>query len=254
MNSKSSFLSVEDWDRQLCRQAEWLRPHRFLQYRHAGLVHAKSVLDLGCGTGRITVECSEKTSAQVTGLDFDPRKLEFARSLPGRIKWVEGSAFDLPFPDESFDIVLCHYVLLWLEDRERALSEVRRVLAPGGCFLILCEPDYNAAIEEPDLGIVDLYRKSLLREGADLSCGRKLPGMLSGAGMKGRVGVVNFSWEPDFWHRELKAEQDLRRKTWKDLVSPQKMEELFKKEEDSLDKGERFFWLPMFYALAKKKQ
>lgn len=114
-----------EFKQALVRQARVAKDHR--------------VLDLGCGTGTLTLLIKQAHSeAQVTGLDGDPKALEIARDKVARsglpITLDEGLAFDLPYPDNSFDRVfsglLFHH--LTREDKERTLKEVYRVLRPGG--------------------------------------------------------------------------------------------------------------------------
>jgi len=71
----------------------------------------------------------------VTGLDLNKGMLAVARTLPSEgaaINWIEGSALNLPFPAEKFDLVLCQLGLQFFPDQGRALREIRRVLAPSG--------------------------------------------------------------------------------------------------------------------------
>ena len=95
------------------------------------------VLDIACGTGAVTrLAAQYVTAGRVVGLDLNAGMLEVARALNtpevARIEWHEGSALDLPFPDESFDLVLCQLGLQFFPDRPVALREMRRVLAPNG--------------------------------------------------------------------------------------------------------------------------
>lgn len=94
------------------------------------------VLDVACGTGVVTRLVAGRlgSSGTVVGLDVNPGMLEAARSAsPGAtIDWREGSALELPFPDASFDIALCEQGLQFFPNRQVALREMHRVLAPGG--------------------------------------------------------------------------------------------------------------------------
>ena len=107
--------------------------------RQARVANNHQVLDLGCGTATLTLMIKQThPEAQVTGLDGDPKALEIARGKVARsgltIPLDEGMAFDLPYPDNSFDRVfsglLFHH--LTREDKVRTLKEVFRVLRPGG--------------------------------------------------------------------------------------------------------------------------
>lgn len=92
------------------------------------------LLDVACGTGIVARKAVGMVgdAGQVFGLDLNPSMLEIAQRLEPLIEWREGSAVDLPFPDQSFDVVTCQQGLQFFPDRLKAVSEMRRVLAPGG--------------------------------------------------------------------------------------------------------------------------
>lgn len=105
----------------------------------AGVGPGDSVLDLGAGTGTLAIwlkrRCPEAT---VTGLDADPHVLARARSKAAgagcEIDFVEGFSTELPFANDSFDVVLSSLFLhhLMPADKRSTLAEVQRVLKPGG--------------------------------------------------------------------------------------------------------------------------
>ena len=96
------------------------------------------VLDLACGTGIVArlVASLLGENGSVTGLDLNPNMLAVARAAAEReqrvINWHEGRAEQLPFPDNSFDLVLCQFGLMFFADGKAALAEIDRVLAKGG--------------------------------------------------------------------------------------------------------------------------
>jgi ubiquinone/menaquinone biosynthesis C-methylase UbiE len=95
------------------------------------------LLDIACGTGIVARMAAKRMgTGQVVGLDLNPGMLAVARSVPVEhhppIEWREGSALELPFPDGSFDVVLCQLGLQFFPNRPAALEEMFRVLAPGG--------------------------------------------------------------------------------------------------------------------------
>ena len=92
--------------------------------------NARNVLDLGAGTGKLTVRLVER-GLDVVAVDPIPEMLEVLRtSLPGTPALL-GSAEDIPLPDDSVDTVLVAQAWHWF-DPERATQEVSRVLRPGG--------------------------------------------------------------------------------------------------------------------------
>jgi demethylmenaquinone methyltransferase / 2-methoxy-6-polyprenyl-1,4-benzoquinol methylase len=94
------------------------------------------VLDACCGTGDLAIACAHE-GATVTGLDFSERMLERARRKAPEIEWVTGDALDLPIADGAFDGATVGFGVRNVEDLDRALRELRRVLRPGGRVGIL---------------------------------------------------------------------------------------------------------------------
>ena len=114
-------------------QRSWQRD-RFKVIR--GMVDGSvRVLDIGCGSSRIL-----QSLPQAVGLDMQIRKLRWLRA-PGR-QLVQGSLSELPFPDETFDAVICSEVIEHIAREDIDLSDMVRVLAPGG-LLVLGTPDYG---------------------------------------------------------------------------------------------------------------
>jgi demethylmenaquinone methyltransferase/2-methoxy-6-polyprenyl-1,4-benzoquinol methylase len=94
------------------------------------------VLDACCGTGDLAIAV-ERAGGRVTGLDFSPRMLERARRKSASIEWIEGDLLALPFEDGSFDAATVGFGVRNVDDLERALRELRRVLRLGGRLAVL---------------------------------------------------------------------------------------------------------------------
>jgi demethylmenaquinone methyltransferase/2-methoxy-6-polyprenyl-1,4-benzoquinol methylase len=94
------------------------------------------VLDACCGTGDLAIAAA-RAGGRVTGVDFSERMLERARRKAPELEWLQGDALALPFSDGSFDSATVGFGVRNLEDLERGLAELRRVLRPGGRVAIL---------------------------------------------------------------------------------------------------------------------
>ena len=106
-------------------------------------IHADSkILDCGCGPGGITIGLAKwAPDGQTVGIDIAAEQLErassFADSLGiSNVTFRQGSVFELPFENESFDIVFSHAVFCHIPRHEDALCEFMRVLRPGGLVAI----------------------------------------------------------------------------------------------------------------------
>jgi len=136
--------------------------HRFMPvYRYLAKQIAEdyastrsSCLDLGCGEGQITVELARITELEVTGLDIEPEVLELGRryaqecSMDGsRLHWVCADVHSLPYPENSFDLIVSRGSMPFWRDHVQATKEILRVLRPGGIAFIgggagrLCPPE-----------------------------------------------------------------------------------------------------------------
>jgi demethylmenaquinone methyltransferase / 2-methoxy-6-polyprenyl-1,4-benzoquinol methylase len=124
------------------------------------------VLDACCGTGDLAIACARE-GATVTGLDFSERMLERARRKATALEWVQGDALELPFDDASFDGATVGFGVRNVESLERGLTELRRVLRPGGTVGIL-------EITRPRGALAPFYR--LWFDGIVPLLGKVLPG------------------------------------------------------------------------------
>jgi SAM-dependent methyltransferase len=91
------------------------------------------VLEVGCGWGELAEWIARETGADVVAVDLSPRKVELARErgVDARLADVE----ELPFADETFDVVVAAWMLYHVPDLERGLAEIARVLRPGGTLV-----------------------------------------------------------------------------------------------------------------------
>ncbi|MBI5950692.1 MAG: 3-demethylubiquinone-9 3-O-methyltransferase [Chloroflexi bacterium] len=100
-------------------------------------LHGLSVLDLGCGGGILSEEFA-KAGCQVTGLDPSAPSLNAARAHASTqgltIDYRQGSGEKMPFETGQFDVVVCCDVLEHVDDLEKTIREVGRVVKPGGIF------------------------------------------------------------------------------------------------------------------------
>jgi arsenite methyltransferase len=114
------------------------------------LTGGDQLLDVACGSGASALLAAREFGASVTGIDYGEEAVlgataaAHAESLDDRVRFARGDAEDLALPDVSFDAVLCECSLCTFPDKERAVAELARVLAPGGRVAIsdvVVDPD-----------------------------------------------------------------------------------------------------------------
>jgi len=116
------------------------------------------VLDIACGTGVLAREAARRTgrSGHVAALDPNVGMLAVARGLAPGIDWRDGAAEALPFPDRSFDVVVCQFGLMFFSDRGKAIREMLRVMVPGGrCAVAVWDAIENAPAFAALVGLLD---------------------------------------------------------------------------------------------------
>lgn len=116
-----------------------------------------AVLEVAAGTGALTRQLAAvlPDEAAITATDLSAAMLEraAARGAVRPVDWRTADITDLPFPDATFDAVVCQFGLMFVPDRSRAFAESRRVLRPGGSWIFsvwddLGHNDFASAIVE----------------------------------------------------------------------------------------------------------
>lgn len=103
-----------------------------------GIKPHDNVLDLCCGTGDLAGLIKKiQPQACITGIDFSEKMLDIASDKYCDIRFFQGDATNLPYEDNSFDIVTMAFGLRNIQNAEKAVEEVYRVLKPNGKFLHL---------------------------------------------------------------------------------------------------------------------
>ena len=108
-----------------------------------GSTNPKNVLDIATGTGDLAINLAETTADEIIGLDISDGMLEVGRKkiaskhLSGKIKMVQADSEALPFENDTFDAITVAFGVRNFENLEKGLSEIYRVLKPGGIFVIL---------------------------------------------------------------------------------------------------------------------
>jgi ubiquinone/menaquinone biosynthesis C-methylase UbiE len=126
-------------------------PFTAILLEHANPQPGERVVDIACGTGVVARHAAPRvgTTGTIVAVDINPAMLTVGRSLPApegaTIEWREGSALELPLPNEAFDLALCQAGLQFVPDRLKALQEIHRTLRPGGrvALSVWRSPEYN---------------------------------------------------------------------------------------------------------------
>jgi SAM-dependent methyltransferase len=137
------FQNAEAYERIMGRWSRRLAPGLI---RFGGLRDGDRVLDGGCGTGSLTFTLPEFANVSaVVGLDLVEGYVEFAKSRNNdpRITFQQGDACNLPFEDKSFDRAYSMLVLHFIPDSVKAVSEMCRVVRPGGVITAAVWDEYG---------------------------------------------------------------------------------------------------------------
>ena len=176
-------MADESMVRNLEAQAIAIWPQERLMVEGYRLAPDINILDLGCGTGEITAKLAECfREATLLGLDLIESHLELARQrcrpFGDRVRFECGDALDLKQDDNSFDLAVCRHMIQAVSDPANVLSEMKRVIRPGGRLHVLAE-DYGM-IHMPSGGVdIDhFWHKGVIAYGddigTDLRIGRKI--------------------------------------------------------------------------------
>jgi ubiquinone/menaquinone biosynthesis C-methylase UbiE len=187
-----SVLSSHRW-RTAENSAAYLLPHLHSGHR---------LLDVGCGPGTITIDLAARVApGEVVGIDVADDVVVEATRAAGEatvenVSFARGDVYAIDAAADTFDVVHAHQVLQHLGDPIAALSELRRVLCPGG-LLAVRDSDYGAFMwAPPDVRLdrwMQLYHRVTERNGAQADAGRWLPAWVRAAGFDD-IEVSSSTW------------------------------------------------------------
>jgi ubiquinone/menaquinone biosynthesis C-methylase UbiE len=201
------------------KQRTFTKQGAFLQpYLTSGL----SVLDCGCGPGSMTLDIAELVKpGLVFGIDSSPIQIEQALSLQqqraiSNVSFTTGSAYQLPYPDEQFDVVFAHAILYHLQQPELALAEFRRVLKPNGLVALrdTCHSGDMMMPESANLAAVwDVIEKIFTYQGGNIYFGSQHKQVLLDQGFQD----ITLSYSYDTFASD--AEKDSICSYWKQFLT-----------------------------------
>jgi ubiquinone/menaquinone biosynthesis C-methylase UbiE len=167
---------TKDWDRHVVEAEELARGGGFQELRDAILRRAEPrpedrAVDVGAGTGLLTLGLAGRVQ-RVWALDSSPAMVEYVRAKAAsagleNIETVVASALSLPLVDAAADLVVSNYCFHHVSDRDklRALSEVHRVLVPGG-RVVIGDMMFRPALSDPrDRRVVSSKVRALVGKG-----------------------------------------------------------------------------------------
>ena len=242
-----------DIHQRFVEQARWTEQAQLLLFDSTSLNSQSNILEVGCGTGALISSLYNICPANYTGVDF---QYDLLKTVHHQFSLTCSDAFDLPFRTDYFDSAVCHYLLLWVSNPEAVLSEMLRVIHPGGTIAILAEPDYSSRIDFPDelSKIGSIQRESLIQQGANPDIGRHVADFLV------RVDCTDVSWgilgafqKKPSSAEEFLPELEILRSDLKGLLDEKDIERAIKQEIEYRLPNRRIQFIPTFFALGSKK-
>jgi ubiquinone/menaquinone biosynthesis C-methylase UbiE len=250
---------LNDFIKKLQLQALETAEERLPLYLKVGLKDATTVLDVGCGSGFVTRDIARLTKGKVIGIDGSPRLLDVAKKTLTEYTNTAicmGNAQQLPFPDNTFDLVTCNLLLMWADTPLQVVKEMARVVKPKGKILASLEPDYGGKIHWPENRKVDrlFAGEAIRKKGGDTHIGRKLRTLFMTAGLETTIGIGNSRiWSCEEDKQYYLHSRDFYIKVLQDAgLSGKEIDQWEYEYLKSLDEGIQLNFFPQFYAIGVK--
>ncbi len=240
-----------NWHTRYTQQAKWTRDLRAYLFDKANLDDANRILEVGCGTGAILSELPKHLALH--GLDIDPAVLAECQTHVPTAALTHGNALALPYTNQTFDIVYCHFLLLWVKNPLQALLEMQRITKARGHIIAFAEPDYSKRIDAP-VELVQLGKwqtESLKQQGADPELGANLAELFFQAGITiletGTIQSVENEPSLEEWETEWAViESDLAGK-----VSGTDIQKMKLIDKQAWANGQRKLHVPTYFAMGQ---
>jgi ubiquinone/menaquinone biosynthesis C-methylase UbiE len=245
-------LTTNEWHNRYKLQTRWTEKIRGYLLQRAGFTPTSLMLDVGCGTGAVLEDMQEIARSTLSGIDINQKYLTYTSQRLPDVRLTQGNAYYLPFPEHTFDICFCHFLLLWLTNPDLALIEMRRVTRSGGAVIAFAEPDYGGRIDFPEeLSILGQWQtQSLKRQKADPLIGRKLRSLFFNAGLvEIEAGVLGGKWKGIPAKSEQENELEILRSDLDgELEKLIRLDRLVDLDNKAWEQEYRILYIPTFYA------
>lgn len=235
-------------------QARWTEKLRTELLSKISLPQRPRILEVGSGTGCITSWMASKLSQRLFGIDIDFPSVQFSLSHDPINGYAQADGVNLPFPEDCFDLVFCHFLLLWTPKPDRILAEMKRCTKVQGWVIAFAEPDYGGRIDYPQvLEPLGQYQQDALQgQGAETQRGRQLRSLFANMAFENiQAGLLGGEWDASPT-KDLASEWNVLRSDLAGLVSPQDMDRLESLDREAWTKQERILFVPTFFALGQK--
>ena len=241
------------WHKRYLQQANWTKELRAYIFKEIGLNKAFRVLEVGCGTGAIL----SKIDFPVHGLDIQLASVKEAKiHTQGKFPLTCADAFSLPYADASFDVVFCHFLLLWLPKPADALQEMIRVTKRNGHIIAFAEPDYSQRVDKPDVlkKLGEWQREALQKQGANTSMGASLAELFYGAGITIiETGAISTSAREAMNADERANEWETLESDLAGIIPDEDIQKMKHLDSAAWERGERVLYVPTHYLWGKNK-
>lgn len=240
-----------NWHTRYTQQAAWTRGLRDYIFEKIDLKDSADVLEVGCGTGAVLSELPGRFA--IHGIDIDPAALVECRIQVPVASLVQSDALELPYSDNSFDVVYSHFLLLWVRDPLVVLHEMKRVSRTGGFVIAFAEPNYHERVDQPEelIPLGKWQTGSLIRQGADPALGARLADLFFQAGIRIiETGTIQ-SQEDEPSLREWEIEWDVIESDLRGWVPNHDIQKMKLLDRQAREAGKRILHVPTHFAWGK---
>ena len=140
-------------------------PYSQIITRHALRIRPRSILETAAGTGVLSHELARDLPPEtsITATDLNQPMLDKAQAKPGssNITWRRADAMKLPFPNESFDLAVCQFGVMFFPDKAASFQEIARVLRRGGSYVFVVWDDWAQMEHAPLATAADVVSEIL---------------------------------------------------------------------------------------------
>ncbi|MCK4667118.1 methyltransferase domain-containing protein [Candidatus Dependentiae bacterium] len=236
-------------------QLSWTHELREYICRKVKIRRFKTILELGSGTGRLLeyfyLKCSD---AEIYGTELSQNLFEESISKFPEFNIIHKDSLSfLKETNKKFDIIYCHFYLLWERDRVELMKEVKRHLEPNGFFIIFSEPDYGGVLESPEPLRAEPDIKSIQVNAGDPYVGRKLLPDIRKCEFKvvesGLISKIksNLIPEKENFYNEFKFYKNF----WSEIMTTEEIDKIRDKILVFIEKREYFYFLPIMYFILR---